>query len=427
MIKVSSLAVVTLALFQTSAFAGGWSQSGGQTFKDALNPWFLSNVTEVTYCIDVDTSTISATPGQIDHAITRALQYWKKEFDLANHVETATVDGTDITVRIDTQTFVKHTKCNGSEDIQFLFGYGTIVTHQDIINFLQEPRNFIGVSVRTDYDLVNLKAKGFVYFSSDEGPNKFFSGTETLDQPFAHDGILYRVIAHELGHIFGIPHMGNIEASLFVGNNNTSGVHVHSDLMSAQFPEWCVRKNVAASIENQELEPFFLAPEYIVNCKVKSDAIQWLGLDPKYKCLEIKYEYDTDSPATVSASVDANSPQVTVGTIDGKLNPNDDFRLSLEQAVTIVLNDQQKVFPTTIWTSFGYESGPSIWSYTFESTLVLNNKETRSVSLKLGPKNYELLGIKDNRITLLMDSDSTGVTANPGARFSFFSKQHSSR
>ncbi len=64
---------------------GGWVGMGGELFKDARNPWFVKNTSEVFYCLKVDTKTISVDDATIDAAFKATIDFWKGEFSRATN------------------------------------------------------------------------------------------------------------------------------------------------------------------------------------------------------------------------------------------------------------------------------------------------------------------------------------------------------
>ena len=205
-------AFVILASASMVLAKGGWVSSGGEIFKFAKNPWFVRNTTDVDYCVQVDASSFSANEAAARDVISQALQYWKKEFDQPNPV------GTPGFAKLATQTFHDVGACTATTPLRFLLGYGTLSKEE--VDYLVDPTKYVGISVRTDYDTTQLAGKGFVYISSDFGPHAYDANdTQSHHIPRAWEKrqlLLYAVL-HELGHVFGIPHMGSgIMSELFL-------------------------------------------------------------------------------------------------------------------------------------------------------------------------------------------------------------------
>ena len=193
--KFKPLFVITSILFGSSVNAG-WSSGGGELLRDTRNPWFLSNTDTVKYCVKVDQPNFSLSEQQILNKVARAFEYWKREFTFANRI-----DYTGFDSRLATQDFVL-SDCD-SADIKFQFGY----LEEEQFEYLKNPKKFVGVAVRTSYDRVHLRGKGFIYVSPDRGPLKpdFQYMNEGIWSTF--DGNLLKLaVIHELGHVFGISH-----------------------------------------------------------------------------------------------------------------------------------------------------------------------------------------------------------------------------
>ena len=71
----------------------------------------------------------------------------------------------------------------------------------------QEYGTVIAAAVRTDYDPVNLRGKGFVYVSPERG--RLAPGLPGLIPERWSDekGLFEKVLIHEIGHVFGIKHL----------------------------------------------------------------------------------------------------------------------------------------------------------------------------------------------------------------------------
>jgi hypothetical protein len=201
---------------------GEWGGSGGEFIKDQNNPWFLVNTKQVSYCIEIDSAGFSAPPEKVRSLIEMAIQYWKGE--LAKHSQVLGVGIQDFVLK---NNFPSE-KCSGSEDLKIQFGYNTLSADQQSLfsSHDEDPADYVGVAVRTEYDKVNLKGRGFVFISSDRGPDPshiYNHGVDVAPNLWTHDGLLFRILQHELGHVFGV-------------------THIDHSFMSAGFPETMVKK-----------------------------------------------------------------------------------------------------------------------------------------------------------------------------------------
>lgn len=239
--------------------AQGWVSSGGELFRDAKNPWFVRNTSIVKYCIQVEKTNFSADPRDISTAVQEGFEYWKAEFS-------RTMDMGDGTFQLATQNFVEGA-CSEETDIRFLFGFQTLASAE--IEYLKNPAKYIGVTVRTAYDFKNLKAKGFIYFSSDHGPNAYDNNGTLVEKAWSHPRLLKYAILHELGHVFGIPHMG-------------------SGLMSEVFLNQILNKKLVDKYEKSPIESFFRPSEEIESCSISGPAMAWFGGPSGYRCLVVQ-------------------------------------------------------------------------------------------------------------------------------------------
>ncbi|MGK5084488.1 hypothetical protein WDW37_14430 [Bdellovibrionota bacterium FG-1] len=197
------------SLAASTVFAGGWTSGGGNILKDANNPWFLKNTATVTYCILSDPTVFGDIPTLVPDLVSRAIAYWKTQMsDPAAEVVkylTGNPNSPWEPIRVGTQEFVFHSTCEGTEDVTFQFG---VLTPEQKA-FLGDPTRLVGVAVRTDYDEVHLRGKGFIYISADSGPLRY-KGGHLRDRAWheGKGGVLYRAIVHEIGHVFGLSHGG---------------------------------------------------------------------------------------------------------------------------------------------------------------------------------------------------------------------------
>jgi hypothetical protein len=208
----------------TNAFAG-WISGGGKIKRDAENPWFLFNTEKVSWCAELDESSFSNNLDQSILIIEKGLTYWKRELSNAKGVLLPEYPFQ----KLGTQDFI-YKQCDGTEDLKFLLGKVTPELTEYLAKQDEAPRDYVGLAVRTSYDTVNLKAKGFIYISPDVAGSshmprnaRFKQNVWSLDS----GAFLQAVINHELGHIFGVQHK---EPS------SVSSIN-YVNLMSETFPE----------------------------------------------------------------------------------------------------------------------------------------------------------------------------------------------
>lgn len=185
-------------VLQGQVSSAGWVSSGGEFFQYGKNPWFLRNINEVSYCVRVDNLGFSSDVTKVRDAIVEAFKYWREQLKVdKNEAGMATVA---------TQSFVEVEDC-ANADLQFLMGYRALNTEQ--IRFLVDPRKYIGVTVRTEYDQVKLKGRGFVFISSDTGSEAYHNSGQLIQKAWSYPKLLRYALMHELGHVFGLTHSGS--------------------------------------------------------------------------------------------------------------------------------------------------------------------------------------------------------------------------
>lgn len=182
---------------------GGMDSGGAGLYGTDMNPWFLQNTPEVTYCLDVDPAAFHQSLEVVDQIILNAVESWKAVFAESGAKDRSSVQLFGI--RIATQTF-KRVPCDDTVDIRFQLGILTPQQKTQLGNY----RQWIGASYRTSYNKKDLKGQGFVYIAADSGPEKPISADLVTDVWTKCDGcLLERTIVHELGHVFGMGHIGN--------------------------------------------------------------------------------------------------------------------------------------------------------------------------------------------------------------------------
>jgi len=179
----------------------GWVSGGGEFTSDSTNPWWIDNTKNVQYCIKIDEENFGTDVSTVRNALNGAVAYWNFQLSLVKRKYNS-----DLKIwlpRVGTQSFEEVT-CDKPHDLTLQFG---VLTAEQTAFFSQGPA-LAAVSVRTDYDKKNLRAKGFVYLAPEKGDlaPKFF---DLVERPWiGHDGsaALEATLIHEFGHIFGFHH-----------------------------------------------------------------------------------------------------------------------------------------------------------------------------------------------------------------------------
>ena len=311
---------ILLGIFlTTNALAGGagWESSGGEIFRGAKNPWFVTNTPAVQYCIQFDSASMNANVDQARRLIQDGLAYWKTEFSRTTHVNKGFVD-------LATQTFTEVPCSLGVAQMEFLFGYGSL--NSERLAYLASPEKFVGVSVRTDYDSKNLRGKGFVYITSDVGPHAYSAGDANIGlipNAWKNERLLAYAILHELGHVFGIPHTG-------------------AGLMSEVFLEQLLNPRVYEVFLTEPIDSFFFPAATMESCGQLAGADKaFFGADLDSDCLQFRM-LGPDQPISVFAKKKAEANWKPVGVFEN-VTPNL-FDTRNLPAVHVELPPDQTVF-----------------------------------------------------------------------------------
>ncbi len=364
------------------ALQGSGVSSGGDVINDANNPWFVGNVHKVAYCLDHDPVSVSASRAVIESAIKKAFEFWHEEF-IRLHDSFYVLDGLGL------QEFVS-IPCDGNEDIRFQFGAGTLTQGQK--DFLVPLQKHVGVTVRTSYDEVALRGKGYVYIASDKGENKFDVGSHLNSEPWTHEGLLLRVLIHEIGHTLGIAHLGGKGMDLNPMQMN---------LMSERYPEHILEKNTAGeflSTELSSLGSFFAPPRQYELCSLSDRARQWLLLPADKSCVIFRYQFQQENVAILARSEKD-------GTLSdyGVLQVKSAVKVDQAFSISIRLNPKQKVFPLSEFPDemrgrleSGLLPAASTHDFELEGTLVIGKALPRPGFIKYGVESFKLIGLADS-------------------------------
>lgn len=221
------------------AMEGAESSGGGLLLHDRTNPWWVQNTTEVRYCVDIDEASFSLDRATAESSIAKAFGYWKKQFSAAISGEpnNGMLEKPNNRVQVATQNFVQ-SPCDDSVDLRFQLG--RLLPQQETA--LGDSSSIVGITVRTSYDRQNIRGKGYIYIAADIGPKRHPEFSKDFNPwDFAEGRFFYATVVHELGHVFGLPHlltkhsiMGHTFVERFVlGNDYLLGAAILIDFLDS--------------------------------------------------------------------------------------------------------------------------------------------------------------------------------------------------
>lgn len=362
----------------TSALAGVWT-GGGELLRDSQNPWFLEDTTTVSYCLDIDAINFDSDEEELEKLIDLAIQYWKDQFKFVSSYGN-TINGKRY-IRIADQQFIR-TACNANTDLRFQFGRFSQDQETELQRIKIDPTEFVAFSYRMNEH--GLKGRGFIYVAPHKGPltPKL---PNLLPNLWANQrsSRLLAVLIHELGHVFGIPHLGG-----------------SMSVMGAGFPQFIVSKDSL----NQNL-PFLSWPGVLhfkwntiqSVCHERASAIKkFLLLSDDTRCVSIQFvDHTTASIKQITADhryIDFTS-----------ISLEQDFSLRFEELNKIWLPLDQIKFP---WVKENFALAPPRVSFKkIGSVKVGANAQTKRMIFALGPNYFQATGIdSDLGIINLIDS-----------------------
>ena len=329
--KIVNALLPSLGLLIPGISFAAWSSGGGELIKDLHNPWFIQNTKKVTYCIVRDDAHFKLNDEEgfpIEALVEKAFKFWKDEFKTSYNPLGDAKDG----VKVATQDFVK-LNCDQNPDINFQFGHLSTSQLDEMKKMALDPRGFVSLAVRTDYDQVNLKAKGFIYLAADSGPLRP-NTDDMLDHPWAEGSgsFIYKILVHELGHVFGLQHQNNIFS-----------------FMAPEYPESLLKKGnnggAAGSGYSYYLPTFFKYSQpkdfwMCLNLEIQPVAIKFFGVPSSWECYETRYKENSFEIWGVVGPRD-HDKQELIGTALLEKNGSDRY----DMAVSVWLPDSQNVYP----------------------------------------------------------------------------------
>lgn len=376
---------------------GGMTGGGAGLVLDRNNPWFLDNTKEVRYCVEIATQQFSAPLELIDKSIDAALRYWKDEY--ANSFSPVISPETR-PLKIATQKFLR-VPCSESYDMSIQFG----VLHQNQLADIPKPQDFAGAAIRTNYDPIKMRGKGYIYIAPDRGPLRFKGAPKDIADFWSHGqgGLLFRTLVHEFGHVFGLSH--------------------HEDsVMSERAIEEMVSEQVDYFASFYDPMPFFkFSSRSIWNVAsggskpLSKKIVDFFGIDPESQ--GILFVQDVPGQLTVKTYKDQNFNWVKSGVIYLEKSDSKNYK----SAQNVYLPDGNEVFKlpadaTHIKTLAGPQVEEELRSGLYMSA---DNKIKRQIVVTLKPSGPGLMmgGIVNGRIDMnILDVHFLGETRNLSAQ-----------
>ncbi len=316
--------------------SGGTSSGGGNTITNRNNPWFLENTKEVRYCIEMDEANFGVSESVAAEAIQNSIAYWKKSFAIAdnNGYEEGQLEPYG-QLRVATQRFVK-TDCNENTDLRFQLG----ILSPDQIEAIGEPREFVGLAFRTEYDPKELKGKGLIYIAPQSGPLRPTSTYFAEKTWETCEGCALReVLKHELGHVFGLQHSNYGDLDLM--DERMPAMFTHNEVL----PE--IEREAAYIVKHLEKPYFHFEIDSFLFATLDEEAQKIFGLTSNEKILKIvRGNPDNEDDFRFLAGSSQQLPLKEIGKIcseHGRMN-SIQVSSSSEYAVVLYYTDEQRVF-----------------------------------------------------------------------------------
>jgi hypothetical protein len=298
---------------------GGWVSSGGESLIYARNPWFVKNTATVNYCLQMDESSFSASKSQVEQLIVEALAYWRNEF-IQNSTSTTPKMGY---ASVATQNFVYQSQCQ--KDTPLIFKLGLKTLDMDEVTYLVDPKKFIGVTIRKNYSLETLQGDGIIYISADKGADAYTNSGQMVEQAWKSPALLRYALIHELGHFFGLPHVG-------------------SGIMSEVFMTVLLNKNMASEFANSSQLSFLNPQSNFEVCRTTNRFNpDFFMVAKNVDCLKFEVSKNSAMPQwTVYSREEGQTAYNEIGIV--RTNSLEQSVYSLKTAVVIQLPAEQKVF-----------------------------------------------------------------------------------
>ena len=378
---------MALSLFTTLAigpsYAGdesGWISSGGESFYDAKNPWVLAKE-EITYCLQMDQAGFPLNQQEVLALIEESFQYWQTEFSKNSEISNSPFRKS-YQLGKNKIKYVEH--CSGWEDVQFKLGSGQLNTQEH--SYLEENgHSYLGVAVRKSYDRKSLRGKGFIFISSHDDIKKNFNSPDLYATPWNYRQLLMLTIIHELGHVFGIPHMG-------------------SSLMAEVFLDVVTSKYFYRAFVEYGVESFIAPPKEIDRCTlIDPDMYNFFNLNFRnHNCIYLTKVNDSTYELYVAMNQGQKEKIASLVSLR-----SDAYGLESKPIGYLRLTKEQEYFNANA-TNFRYlVAGPLIERFQLKGKLINHRTfETYPVHMAISPESITVTSVLNDRFTTIYSYDS---------------------
>lgn len=166
---------------------GGIDGSGGGNLRpEAGGAWFLGANKVINYCT-IGANDFGVEPGEVNSAIEEAFTKWHA-YTVAKHIDYFAT------------TLQRHDPCNGQEDLTFYLGVETEAIAAEKTHY-DKP---IALNIRNSFDIDAGWSKGLIWLAK---PLSVDPAQKLPD--FANPQRLVGMLLHEIGHVFGNPHVAD--------------------------------------------------------------------------------------------------------------------------------------------------------------------------------------------------------------------------
>lgn len=171
--------------------------------------WFLGE-TNIKYCIQIS-SGFGVDKAFASDVIQKSFTKW------VNYIEKKKINDRNEYITYDERPalatkFTELPSCDGSELLTFYLG----IQNEKIKPYEQQIRTAVAKTIRTHFDRSTTEGKGFIWITSRDSirptdTNNYTDGY-AISKNFPDWQLSYNlqgIVTHELGHVFGVPHMEN--------------------------------------------------------------------------------------------------------------------------------------------------------------------------------------------------------------------------